>query len=181
MKNISKNKKYIIVAAFIGMITTSLIMTKPAFSDPGSQDDPLVTLSYVENRVNQIIYYIDEKIKTLTDLVEQNKVETAEIIEKIGDSNLNSNSLASSLEVVELKNGQRLICKNGTEIILRGGKAKVIASQLGGLCDVTGGKDLGMGQDVPANHLLIIPRDDGRGVYVEEYAIFMIRGEYEIR
>ena len=100
MKNISKNKKCIIAVAFIGMITTSIIMTKPVFSDPGSQDDPLVTLSYVENRVNQIIYYVDEKIKTLTDLVEQNKVETAEIIEKIGDSNLNSNSPASNLEVV---------------------------------------------------------------------------------
>lgn len=181
MKMIKENKKYIISTALVGIITVSLIMAKPVFSDPGSQDDPLVTLSYVENRVNQIIYYIDEKIKSLTDSVEQNKEDIEQISKITGKENINSVSTTSNLEVVELTSGQSLICKNGTEIILRGGKAKAIASELGGICDVTSGQDIGMGQDIPANHLLIIPRDDGRGVYVEEYGIFLVRGEYEVR
>jgi len=27
---------------------------------------------------------------------------------------------------------------------------------------------------------MIVPRDDGRGAYTNEYAIFMVRGTYEI-
>ena len=27
---------------------------------------------------------------------------------------------------------------------------------------------------------MIVPRDDGRGAYTDDYAIFMVRGTYEI-
>jgi hypothetical protein len=28
---------------------------------------------------------------------------------------------------------------------------------------------------------MIVPRDDGRGAYTNDYAIFMVRGKYEIK
>ena len=85
------------------------------------------------------------------------------------------------MSVVELASGQTLIGYSGTEIILRGGQATVIDSELGGLCDVTQGVDLGGGSAVPANHLLLVPRDDGRGIKATSDAIVMVRGEFTIK
>lgn len=85
------------------------------------------------------------------------------------------------LEVVNLRSGQSLLAEGGTEIILRGGRAVVIASPLGGLCDVTQGRDLSAGEVIPANHLLIVPRDDGRGVKAETDTILMVRGGYRVQ
>ncbi|HHW55635.1 MAG: hypothetical protein WAQ41_02965 [bacterium] len=85
------------------------------------------------------------------------------------------------LEVVNLQRGQSLIAEGGTEIILRGGRGVAIASPLGGLCDVTQGRDLAGGEVIPANHLLIVPRDDGRGVKAETDTILMVRGGYWVQ
>ncbi len=84
------------------------------------------------------------------------------------------NNSSNNLTVVEIAPGQSIIGgESGTEIILRGGgKAKIIAGELGGLSDVTEGKDLGMDRLVPANHLLIVPRDDGRGGLAVTESIF---------
>jgi hypothetical protein len=128
------------------------------FSEPGSEDDPLITLSYFNKEIDKLKSYIDNKLESFGSGRDSNK-----------------------LEVVELEAGQSLIGEAGAEIILRGGKASVIAGELGGLSDITDGKDLFMDAMIPANHLLIIPRDDGRGAYVVENAIFLVRGAYEIR
>lgn len=87
----------------------------------------------------------------------------------------------AGLKVVEPDVGQSVIAAAGAEIILRGGSATVIASQKGGLCDVTGGADLAGGSAVPANHLLLVPRGDGRGVVAGRGAVLVIRGGYELK
>ncbi len=84
------------------------------------------------------------------------------------------------LKIVELSAGERLTASAGAEIILRGGTVRAVASAKGGLCDVTGGADLGQGEAVAANHLLLVPRADGRGVAADTEAILMIRGDYEV-
>ena len=85
---------------------------------------------------------------------------------------------ANRLEVVE--NCWSVPYRHGTEIILRGqGQGWLL--EVRGLSDVTGGKDLGMDVLVPDNHLLIVPRNDNRGVAAITDAIFLVRGEYEIR
>lgn len=85
------------------------------------------------------------------------------------------------LVVVELAAGQRLVAEGGTELIVRGGQVTVIASPAGGLCNVTAGRDLAQGERVPANHLVIVPRTDGRGVLAVTPAFIMVRGPHTIR
>ena len=152
------NIKRIILA--LGAISIMLGATV-VFSEPGSEKDPLVSLSYLEKKMEEIKFYVDERLAKPND----------------GSQNGSSNNL----KVVEIASGQSVIGKSGTEIILRGGKAKIIAGELGGLSDVTDGKDLGMDRLVPPNHLLIVPRDDGRGAQAITEAIFLVRGEYEIK
>lgn len=155
-----KNKWITIIS--IGLCIVSIFcLGRFTYSEPGGEDDPLVTKSYVEKRIEQLKFYIDEKIANLDD-----------------DG---SSKCTTELEVVELESGQSLIGMAGTEIILRGGKGQVMAGESGGLSDITSGIDLKMGDTAPANHLLIVPRSDGRGIYVVDDAIFMVRGEHEIR
>ncbi|HKM39050.1 MAG TPA: hypothetical protein VJ036_02150, partial [bacterium] len=69
-----------------------------------------------------------------------------------------------SLQVLELDQGAVVRGEAGTEMVLRGGQAVAVTTPQGGLADLTGGRDIQNGETVPANHLLLIPRSDGRGL-----------------
>lgn len=146
--------RYILILVLLVLISQIVYASS---NEPGSNEDPLVTLSYVEQRIEQMKFYIDQNIASV----------------KSDEGNVN-------LEVVELKNGERLIAGQGTEIILRGGKALAIDSPLGGLSDITDARDIRKDEVVPSNHLLIVPRDDGRGVKAVTNCILMIKGSYKI-
>ena len=85
-----------------------------------------------------------------------------------------------SFKVVDIPEGDRFYAGEGCEFILRGGTATVRASELGGINDSTEGTDLWGGLTVPANHLLIVPRDDGRGFVAETDVIIMVKGKHFI-
>ena len=122
---------------------------------PGSEQDPLVSKSYVDSKIES---YVDARMEAL----------------------LSQLPTGAEMRVVELSAGQKLIAGAGAEIIVRAGSAVVIDSELGGLSDVTAGKDLRKGETAPANHLLLVPRDDGRGIQAVSAAIVMVRGAYTV-
>jgi len=140
------------------ILIIAIILSLPINAAPGDNSDPIVVLSYLNQRLK-------EYDKTI-----------AELNEKIKNTSAGSNSL----DVVTLEPGQKLIAEAGTEIILRGGKVTAIASELGGLSDVTLATDIINGAEVAANHLLIVPRSDGRGVYSANGAILIVRGVYKV-
>ncbi len=125
-----------------GWLGTGFTAGEPTL--PGGEQDPLVSRSYVEERLLQ-------EIESKTKMV-----------------------------VVEVPAGRKLIGYAGTEIIVRGGQATAFDTPQGGLSDVTGGTDLRMGDAAPANHLLIVPRDDGRGILAVTPLFVMVRGTYTI-
>lgn len=84
-------------------------------------------------------------------------------------------------KVADLKTGQVLQCRAGTEFIPRRGQAVVVDTIGNGIPDVTAGEDIYAGSVAPLNHLLIVPRDDGRGVKAKSPAVVMYRGEVTIR
>lgn len=81
----------------------------------------------------------------------------------------------------ELTAGQKLIGKEGTQIILRSGDAKVIGNAANGISDITIGKDVMNGAAVSTNHLLLIPRDDGRGITAVSDIWVMVSGGYTVQ
>ena len=119
----------------------------------GSQDDPLVSKSYVDSLVNELRTQI---------------------------SNSGGGGAADTFTVVEVPAGKKLECKGGTEVILRSGSAAVDSAS-GGVSDVTAGLDLAGGQNVTTNHHLIIPRTDGRGLSARTNIIVMVKGDYSIK
>lgn len=131
-----------------------------AFAAPGTGDDPLVSLSYItETLIPELHAYVDAKV-----------------------SKINSNSTASadSFKVVDVKKGQMIKCGDGCEMILRMGTGTIVASAKGGISDVTTGVDLGQNEAMPANHMLIAPLGDGRGIKMTTDGKVMIKGTYTL-
>ena len=84
-------------------------------------------------------------------------------------------------QVVSVEKGKTFVGAAGCEFILRQGSGTVIASDLGGLSDVTAGVDLPGGTALPPNHHLIIARDDGRGFIATQDVLVMVKGGYRIQ
>ena len=149
----------------IGMaagVCAVLTMALPVVANPGSENDPLISKSYITDTVMpQLETYIKEEIK--------NQMSGA------------GEHTAERFEVVSLKAGQKLMCENGTELILRMGSATVIATAKGGLADTTAGCDLANGTEMPSNHLLIVPVNDGRGITANNDVLVMVKGAYTIQ
>ena len=168
------------------ILIISLVLIYPVigFSSSNTEnDDPLITLSYLDFCLDEFSTKVDDNISQQSIIVEtlENKISEQEntimsLEEKINNLKVSS----STLEVVELSENQKIILEAGSEIILRAGTAYAITSDQGGLSDVTSGVDIQQDELIPRNHQLIIPRSDGRGVYVDSYAIFMVTGVYDI-
>lgn len=128
------------------------------------EDDPLVTLSYVNLRLDEMKEYVKNELED---------VDT-------------SGAVSEKYIIIEPKDGAKkgatiYFTQESTELILRGGKASAIASENGGLADLTAGIDLQTGDNVPTNHQILIARDDGRGIQLEADSWIMIKGDYLIK
>jgi hypothetical protein len=82
---------------------------------------------------------------------------------------------------VQVAAGKRLIGGAGAEIILRSGEATVIGNESNGVSDLTDGSDLPTGAPARPNHLLLVPRDDGRGIAAVTDLWVMVRGPHTLQ
>ena len=150
---------YSIILVFL--LIFAALSANIATAEPGGDDDPIISLSYIEkNLIPELKAYVDAKISA------------------IGQSG--SSGKAAAFEVVEIKQGQKLIAEAGTELILRMGSATIIATEKGGIADTTAGYDLPNLTPMPSNHLLIVPLADGRGFVAQTDIIVMVKGGYSI-
>ena len=163
MKTFKDMKKNLLRVSFLILILISVLaLINFAAAEPGDDGDPVVSLSYIQNKViPELKAYVDSKLS-------EGKAD-------------DTSSESAVFEVVNIGSGQSLIGAKGTEIILRMGKAEIIAAEKGGLADTTAGYDLGSGEDMPSNHLLIVPLADGRGLKAKTDIIVMVKGGYTIR
>lgn len=181
-------------------LAVCLILTLPVFLGPsafvsgaesgaaaGSADDPLVTLSYI-NKVfkpqleDSVLKAVDEKLKSFTPSVSSSP--PAASAPPVQNTYIMSEGASSSYVVLELTKGQRLRVREGClEFILRPGSGAVVISSFRtqGVADLTAGEELLNGENLPINHSLLIPRNDGRGISVTSVVAYvMVRGDYEI-
>lgn len=154
-----KNKRFRF--GIVTMVCFVLCMFTVVLAEPGTEDDPLISKSYIENQV----------IPRLEQFIES----------RISEIRSGGSAAADTFKVVEAQSGQEIICSAGTELILRMGKATIIATEKGGIADTTAGYDLANGTAMPSNHLLIVPVGDGRGIRATENVIVMIKGGYTVK
>ena len=143
-----------ILVSFLILSTMLFGVFYAVASTPATETDPIITKSYIDQVVVPQIYaYID------------------------------TNSAESSgFKVVTVGAGKTLYGGEGSEFILRMGTGKIIGSVRGGFADVTAGMDLTHNADIPANHLLVCPYQDGRGLKINQTndALIMVKGSYTI-
>lgn len=162
-------KRQIALLGLAALLSLSVATAAVAYAgSAGSDQDPLVTLSYVEKRIQE----------TLTNVTAQ----IADLKKQVAASSGTSGgtSAGAVFQVVQAEKGSFIYFGGSTEFIVRSGKVSVIATVDGGLSDLTDGKDIGMGQSVPANHHMLVPRDDGRGLVIVDTTYVLIKGPYSI-
>lgn len=171
-----KDKRMYVIATGMAVIATLITTTGEAgYIDPGSESDPIVSKTYVDKKVNDL--------KQSLDIILQKTTKDIESIKESNKNNVGENvqGVSEAFKVIELKKGEIIMADESSEIIVRSGVVHAIGSKNGGLSDITEGIDLQTGQQIKSNHLLIIPRSDGRGIEVKSNDTFvMIKGKYKI-
>ncbi|WP_255314540.1 hypothetical protein [Bacillus sp. FJAT-26390] len=127
----------VMLGVWLGILRPNSLEAESNALTPGSVEDPVVTKSYVDEQ-----------------------------LAKLGGGTPGGGTTPvaeSALEVVTVPAGKTLMAGQGTEVIVRVGKAIAYSSDASGIADLTGGTDLTKGKAVPTNHLLLFPRE-GRGI-----------------
>ena len=142
-----------VVAAGIGAV---------AASNYGTSSDPLVTRSY-----------LDEKLTP--ELMTQFQKELDKAV-----NDLEVSGEAADYEVVTLTQGQTLTGKVGCELLLRLGTATCKAQYSPGLVDATGGGSVDSGAALAANHLYLVTIDGGGLTATADSVTILAKGPYTV-
>ena len=187
-------KKIVRIAACVILSAALALMAICVYAATySSEDDPLISLSYVnEVLLPQIKEMISDASlgKDIDDVevtkpVETTAETTSEPEEIFPEGTVNT---GAKYEVVNLKEGQTIYASvYSCEVIVRSGSTKVVSPftvkwEEQGVSDTTDGVEIYNGGAVPTNHTIIIPRDDGRGITAQSGgAWIMVRGDYIIK
>ncbi len=182
-----------ILGLCVAAATFTLLLTT-AFAQPGTSSDPLVSKSYVDDKINQVLTQLGGKPLTTTAPSSPNYTQDSP---PVIDSSVSSSDVdAIANEVIERLNqyndqqggfvpvsldaGQKLIGGEGAEIILRSGSARGYCPGENGLVDVSAGIEI-FSEPIVTNHMIIVPRSDGRGVEAITGCWFIVKGGYDIK
>ena len=166
-----KTKKIMIALMCVGILTLTFMLTIAATPAPGSAEDPLVTRSYVVRLISELTGLQGGTLTT-----QQMDTIVNEVVQRLGASG----AAGDVFTPVHIYSGQTLFGNEGTELILRSGSAIVQAAGADGLANVTTGIDQAGGEAIERNHLLIVPRTDGRGVHATSDVWILVKGSFII-
>ena len=150
-------------------------------SQPGTQADPAVTLSYLNNVFRpQVMASVQE---TEQEMVSRFNARIAELEAQLqsGQPGQHQGSLnpADTFAVVTLRNGQSLTSSVGTEIMLRIGTAQGFGSAPA-LVNYTTGSPLSPGSALTANNMYLVTIE-GNGIRATAETVrVLVRGSYTI-
>ena len=178
-------------ARLVGLLLVSatvMTLTVAATGGAGTSSDPLVTLSYLNEKfLPQILSEVDKKAAAREQelsrkLTEQVRSETKAFEQKYGGtSGSTSGGTAASFTLVTLNKWQILYMGVGCEAMLRTGSGVCVASGNPGLVDETSGTALAGGEALAKNHLYMATVDN-RGVQAGANGTkLLVRGGYSVQ
>lgn len=169
----------------------------------GTQNDPLVSLSYINDvvkpgilkqadekiaaksgEVNATVLSFDErmdkKLKEFFDrntaLIDKSFVDTvaARVVEKIP-----AQQASAPFATVSVPAGKSLILSTGCELLIKSGNGICVASGAPGFIDMTTGGALNNSAALNTNHLYLVS-ESGRAVKAQSTTVVLVRGKYSI-
>ena len=163
-----KNRWFLRLTVML-VLSMLLSLTVPvAAGSAGSDQDPLVTLSYLNDTfLGSILQQVDQKI-------------AARNSQLLGGGVAGGGDDASTFTVVTLSNGQTLNGGIGCEVMLRVGAAVCVSPSAPGLIDETSAVTLNDSGALVQNHLYMMTIE-GRGVRATAATTkLLVRGFYTI-
>lgn len=164
-----------------------LLVSVMAAGSAGSESDPLVTLSYLNDTfMTQMLGKVDEKLaardKELSDKLDaQVRQDMQKLSEQYGSGTGGNTGRAQTFTVVDIEQGKTLYGEIGCEVMLRVGSATCVTPSAPGLIDETDGTILGGGSALVKNHVYMMTIDE-RGVKATAASTkVLVRGGYTIR
>lgn len=168
------------ILAAVALVSGASLLAAAA---SGSQNDPLVTMSYLTG-------VFEPQIKDEMDRIEKGLTEKFEAQLAAYESGLKMDpddfdpdmqGNADVFAVVTLSNGKQLACSVGTEIMLRIGTAEGVGSSAPALVDYTDGRSLLAGAPLTANHMYLVTIE-GNGINATSDLVrVLVRGNYTIK
>lgn len=177
-----KTKKIRWIAAALIAASVLTAATVCAYAYDGTQD-PLISLSYLlkfkQESVDPEISALNARIAEL-----ESKLNAA-LAGGVVTSSVQTPTVASpeaEYTVVQVNAGTTVLAASPCDIMLRAGTAVAVSPHAAqGLSDYTDGAELLDGQPLTVNHMILIPRDDGRGIRItSDTAYIIIRGRYTL-
>ena len=124
-----KKNRLVSVLTVLVLLFGALNMTVSMAVEPGSDQDPLVTLSYLNDTfMNAIMESVDQKIAARNNQI---------VKELKGEISGTGSGVAETFTVVTLSQGQTLTGGIGCEVMLRVGSATCVTASNPGLIDQT--------------------------------------------
>lgn len=177
-----KNWKAVFAAAaLLGVICAG---AAAAAGSAGSQDDPLVTLSYLNDVfAPSLNAAVDRAVKANEDALRASLNAaidqwTAQLSGQPGGGSPGEGGAV--FHVVTLSNGQTLTGEVGCEVMLRVGTAACVSSGSPGLIDMTGGSVLENGGALVKNHLYMITVETRDVKATAATVKVLVRGSYTV-
>ena len=190
-----KKHTRIIAIVSVLLLCTSVCIFSIFADDTSYQGSDLpVSESYVIRALNTLEDKLSKKIDALAktmgaqapvDPVDNAEPSDTENTEPTTETNTTDtptppSAVSCAYEVISLTKGQSIT--GACEIILRSGTAAALCPGANGISDLTEGIDIAGNTAIITNHLLLIPRDDGRGLTItSDEAYLMVRGPYTIK
>lgn len=154
-----KRKKWTTRLACAGLVAVTLVVAAVAAGTQGSQSDPLVTLSYLEEKVlPDLLSQVDKKVEEGTRELREQLKESGRAVFQTGQAG----------------KGQAAELAAGTQFVLRSGTA----SCADGLLDLTTGE--AVWGELSLNHLYIAT-GDAQKVTAAEKMTFLWLGTCEVK
>jgi len=153
-----------------------------------SLDDKINKLGSSQSTSNGDFTKLEEDLRKTNSELNQLK-DRVSLLEKrisnISSGNQNQTKkdyvVTKGYEVIKVAKGKTIIFDSSSEFILRTGKALSIVPKSASIIDLSTSKDISNAQSIPANHLLLVIRDDGRGFKAIEDVWVIVNGGYKIR
>lgn len=163
-------------------LAAALLCTGAALAAGGDEDDPLVTLSYLnETAIPQIVAQVEkaaaprqeEMVRAFAALVAQYKAEA-------GSQTPGGGAGGASYTLVTLPAGRTMSLEVGCEVLLRVGSASVRAGTSPALIDTTTGGTLDSGGQLVKNHLYMATIPDRTLTAGAAEVKLLVRGGYTV-
>lgn len=163
--------------ALAAALTLAVLLAGTALA-AGGQDDPLVTLSYLNQTVlPQILSQVE---KNTAQQQEELAKRFQEQLSQHGGTGSGSSATGAAYTLVTLTSGQTMSLELGCEVLLRVGSVTVSADSAPALIDTSSGGALGSGASLLQNHLYL-STIEGRTLTPTSATVkLMARGGYTI-